>query len=275
MYNRLEEMTWPELQEAIIDGVDTALLVLGSIEQHGPHLPLGTDTILGYAWGEAIAERLGSTIVVPVVRPGLSRHHLGFAGTLTLEESTFQDVVIQICTALAQTGFRKVIPFCSHGGNWPAIFAMRQRLLDALPKGSTLVLLDRGTIDGIEDSIYAFLQGRGIEKPIAGTHAGLRETSHMLDIAASSVRVERVTCGWVGTSARPLIDKGKRILEFSQSGIIGDAVGSTEALGRELNDLTVRLYVDAFRKALLQLGSCRDGNDEGSWRLGREHTQSV
>jgi len=262
MYRCLEEMTWQELQEAIADGADTALLVLGSIEQHGPHLPLGTDTILGYAWGEAIAERLGSTIVVPVVRPGVSRHHLGFPGTLTLEESTFQAVILQICISLAQTGFRKIIPFCSHGGNWPSVFAVSHRLRDALPRGSALVLLDQASVNGIEDRIYAFLREKGIEEPVAGIHAGLRETSHMLDIAACSVRVERITRGWVGASALRLIKEGKRILEISESGILGDAVGSTRELGREINDLTVRLYVEALRAALLQLESGANTHNE-------------
>ena len=253
MVNRLEDMTWQELREAIASGTDTALLVLGSVEQHGPHLPLGTDTILGYAWGEAIAERLGSTIVVPVVRPGLSRHHLGFTGTLTLEEATFQDVVLQVCSSLAQTGFTKVILFCSHGGNWPAVFAMRQRLLDALPGGVSLVLVAPATVDEIEDRLYSFLRERGVEKPVAGTHAGLRETSYMLEIAEPCVRKELATCGWVGLSAKKLLDEGRRICDFSESGIIGDARGSNRALGKELNELTVRLYVEAFREELARL----------------------
>jgi creatinine amidohydrolase len=249
MMIRMEDMTWLELQAALRGGFDTVLLVLGSIEQHGPHLPLATDTILGYAWGEAIARELGETLLAPVIRPGLSRHHLGFPGTLTLDEFAFQSTVEQVSVSLALTGFRTLIPFCSHGGNWPALFSIRRRLEDALPATTQLVLLDEATVEGIEREIYSFLRARGIPEAVAGIHAGLRETSHVLAVSASAVRRDSAVCGWVGESGSELLGEGKSIMEISETGVFGDATAASEELGRELNDLMVRLYADAFRAA--------------------------
>jgi len=247
---RLEEMTWAEVDAAQREGFHSALVVLGSIEQHGPHLPLGTDTLLGYAWGEAIARRLGHTLLAPVVRPGLSSHHQGFAGTLTLEEETFQDTVAQVCQSLARAGFRVILLFCSHGGNWPAVFVLREHLERGLPKGTQLVLPDRETVDDIEREIYMFLGGKGIEEPVAGIHAGLRETSHVLDIAPASVRTDRAILGSTESDVIDLLRLGKPIAEISSSGVLGDATGASAELGRELNELVVKLYADALQAAL-------------------------
>ena len=62
----LEHMTWLEVQEALDEGVDTVVVVVASTEQHGPHLPLGTDTLWGKALGEQVAHRLGNALLAPV-----------------------------------------------------------------------------------------------------------------------------------------------------------------------------------------------------------------
>ncbi len=65
----MEEMTWPEIKRAMQTGKNTVILVAASIEQHGPHLPTATDTIIGYALAEAVAKKLGIALVAPVIRP--------------------------------------------------------------------------------------------------------------------------------------------------------------------------------------------------------------
>lgn len=274
MLIRMEEMSWLELRTALNCGFDTVLLVLGSIEQHGPHLPLGTDTMLGYAWGEAIARKLGQTLLAPVIRPGLSRHHLGFPGTLTLDESAFQTTVEQVTISLSLTGFRTLIPFCSHGGNWQALFSIRRRLEDALPDTMQLVLLSEATVEGIEREICDFLRLRGIPEAVAGIHAGLRETSHVLAISPSAVRRDSAVCGWMGESALQQLSEGKSIIEITDTGVFGDATAATEDLGRELNDLTVRLYADAFRAAMTQREFAGMGGS-GPAALNEDQTQSA
>src|SRR5689334_17523468 len=83
---RLERMTWPEIGEAIANGNTTAIIVAGSSEQHGPHLPEGTDSMIGEGLAVRLAHKLGNALVAPVIRPGCSDHHLAFPGTVSISE---------------------------------------------------------------------------------------------------------------------------------------------------------------------------------------------
>ncbi|MCW4013105.1 MAG: creatininase family protein, partial [Candidatus Bathyarchaeota archaeon] len=80
----LEEMTWTMVEEAIAEGYKTVVMAVGSIEQHGHHLPLATDTYLGDVLATRTAEKLGKTLVAPTIRPGCSEHHLTFPGTISI-----------------------------------------------------------------------------------------------------------------------------------------------------------------------------------------------
>lgn len=82
----LFEMTRPEVEQAIAAGVDTVIVPLGSTEQHGLHLPLGTDAILGAAIGDRVARALGNALLAPGLTIGCSEHHMDFAGSLTLSK---------------------------------------------------------------------------------------------------------------------------------------------------------------------------------------------
>ena len=114
----MEEMSWREIEEAIAGGKTTAILAVASIEQHGPHLPTGTDTYLGCALAEGIARELGNALVAPVMRPGLSEHHLDFPGTVTLTQETFMRVLQEHCTCLARHGFQDIVLISSHGTSY-------------------------------------------------------------------------------------------------------------------------------------------------------------
>ena len=94
-----------------------------SIEQHGPHLPTATDTIIGYALAEAVAAKLGNALVAPVIRPALSFHHIDFPGTITLRMPTFVKVLEEYCESLKVHGFKNIVLFVSHGGNADALKA--------------------------------------------------------------------------------------------------------------------------------------------------------
>src|SRR4030042_2485567 len=78
----LERMTWPEVRAEVQGGRDTVVVPLGAVEQHGPHLPLGTDAMFGDEIGRAAAERLNA-FLAPTIRVGCSHPHLAFAGTIS------------------------------------------------------------------------------------------------------------------------------------------------------------------------------------------------
>ncbi|MBJ7602569.1 MAG: creatininase family protein [Candidatus Dormibacteraeota bacterium] len=80
----IERLSWPEIEAAIRDGMTAAVICAASTEQHGPRLPEATDALLGAAYAEGLARRLGDALVAPVLRPACSEHHTAFSGSLTI-----------------------------------------------------------------------------------------------------------------------------------------------------------------------------------------------
>ena len=113
----LDCLTWPEIKEEIQNGRVTVIVPFGSTEQHGRHMPLGTDAVLGDVFGWGLAERLDA-FLAPTVRYGCSEHHLAFSGTISLNEDTFQRIVMDIVTSLSRHGFRRIVLLPTHGGNF-------------------------------------------------------------------------------------------------------------------------------------------------------------
>jgi creatinine amidohydrolase len=81
-------MVWPEVESALEDGTRTAIVAVGSIERHGPHLPLNVDTLDGDELSRQIAAELSDVLAAPTIRPGCSGHHTGFPGTITVPPET-------------------------------------------------------------------------------------------------------------------------------------------------------------------------------------------
>jgi creatinine amidohydrolase len=129
---RIEHLTSAEIAEAIAAGARTAILPLGAIEQHGPHLPLSVDSDHADALALRIAERLGAALVLPTVRVGYSPHHLGFSGTLSVRPSTLEAICLDYCSSLAAHGFTRVVLFSGHIGNYPIMRDFEPRLAAAL-----------------------------------------------------------------------------------------------------------------------------------------------
>ncbi|TFG33561.1 creatininase family protein [Candidatus Thorarchaeota archaeon] len=119
----LAKMTWPEV-ETILKETDIALVPIGSIEQHGPALPVDNDTYIATEFAIRIAERVWDrkkVVVTPTVSFGFSPHHMQFKGTITLSESTLTNMIVDICRSLVHHGFQKIILINGHGGNTTAI----------------------------------------------------------------------------------------------------------------------------------------------------------
>ena len=91
---------------------------VAAIEQHGPHLPLATDALIGAHFLARVNERLGDDVlVVPQIAVCCSAHHMDFPGTLTVRHETFMSYVLDILDSIAAHGFRKLVLLNSHGGN--------------------------------------------------------------------------------------------------------------------------------------------------------------
>src|ERR671930_578427 len=91
----LDKLTWPEVQSELEAGRDTVVIALGATEQHGRHMPLATDALLGDELARAVADRIDA-FLAPTVRVVCSEHHLDFPGTLSVEEETFHLIVREL-----------------------------------------------------------------------------------------------------------------------------------------------------------------------------------
>lgn len=113
----LHEVTRSAFEEYLKQNPDPiALIPLGSIEQHGPHLPLGTDSLIAVELCRKTAERTGSFVVQPCW-PGYSPHHMAFAGTITFRHETLVNILLDTFESLAHHGVRKIMVVNCHGGN--------------------------------------------------------------------------------------------------------------------------------------------------------------
>ncbi len=126
-------MRWEELSVPTVERLDrdatVLVLPLGSVEQHGRHLPLGTDTILAHALSTAAADRLaGRVAVLPPPWYGFSAHHMRFPGTVTLRTETMIALVEDAAGSVIQHGFRRLLLLNGHGGNNGVIDVLASRL---------------------------------------------------------------------------------------------------------------------------------------------------
>ena len=243
----LFEMTRPEVEEAIASGVDTIIITIGSTEQHGLHLPLGTDAIMGEALGQRVARALGDTLLAPGMRIGCSEHHMDFAGSLTLSRETFIGVVGDICRSLARHGFRHIVLLPTHGGN----FAPLAKAVEAIrPELSGVNLIAFTDLMAFMDEIFQTGKARKVTPEQAGAHAGEFETSIMLYLRPDLVAIDKAQPGYVGDQLRiaPLVfEKGFRAV--TANGVLGDPRNASAANGEAYMAAITDLLVGYINKA--------------------------
>jgi creatinine amidohydrolase len=121
----LERMTWQEVAAELEGTVDAVLLPIGTIEQHGPHMPLDTDCFIARslcARAAEAAEGAGlNVLVAPTMNVTLSWYHMQFPGSIRLSTTTFLQVFREICDSLVHHGFTNIVAVNGHGGNVAAL----------------------------------------------------------------------------------------------------------------------------------------------------------
>lgn len=214
----MEDMTWPEIRAAMDDGCDTVIVAFGATHQHGPHLPLGTDAVLGEHLARRVAARLGA-LVAPTVPLGCSRPHMGYAGTLSLRPETFGAIVADVVASLAETGFRRCVLLPSHAGNLVALAAAVARLPERADFEVVALtdaeLLMRLTLLGQEEL--------GVPLSAGGLHAGEWETSMLLAARPDLVRLDRLEAGYTGDAQLALDALSESgVQSVALNGVLGD-----------------------------------------------------
>jgi len=239
-------MSWLEVQEAIEQGYDTVLILLGSIEQHGPHLPINTDELISEELGVRTAEKLDKALVAPIIRPGCSKHHMEFSGTVSISYKTLKNLVEDYCLAYEKHGFKNIILIPYHGGNYDPIKEFEPELRYKLKKSNLVIIAD------IEKSMELMNKGMkdaGIdfEEPII--HSGASETSILLAIREELVRKDRLEKGYTeDIPISNLFAKGLKF--FTENGVLGDPNLASEKAGEIILESISDWYVDEIRAKL-------------------------
>jgi len=234
-------MTWPEVKKEMDNGREAVVVCLGSHEQHGPHLPLGTDAFLGDAIGRALAERLGA-FLAPTIRFGCSHHHLAFPGTISLGPETLKMVVTDVVASLSRHGFKRIILIPTHGGN----FRPLAEAVAGLPQEQRERVFAYTDLMGLIASTAEQSARYGISKARAGAHAGEWETSFILHLRPELVRLDLAGEGFTGDFEEALARVLEDISEVNPQGVIGDPRPARAEAGETYLEATVDLILKAL-----------------------------
>jgi mycofactocin precursor peptide peptidase len=215
----LADLTWPEAARLAASGALLAIPV-GSTEQHGPHLPLSTDTDIAVALTGRLAARRPGVVVAPPVNYGSSGEHAGFAGTLSIGQAALELLLTELGRSAAET-FGHLVFVCAHGGNAaPA----RQAVARLLAESRDVLL-------------WMPEPQAGPDLPPPDAHAGRTETALQLALTPYRVRSGLAEAG--NTEPLPELMPALRaggIRAVSPNGVLGDPAGASRAEGARLLD---------------------------------------
>jgi len=240
----LKKLTWPEIEERL-SHAELGIVPTGSTEQHGPHGTLAVDAARAERFCEMLAEGLAPrALVAPTIDVGVSHHHLGFPGTMTLKPETFIQVCVDLAWSLQQHGLNQVLFVNGHGGNRPALGIAALRVRQEL--GMKTAWVDCG------GSMAKDWRAEQDVSEVTG-HACEIEMSQSLVLCPEVVRMDQLQPGdltdapygkrpWWGSPAW-MWD------EISKNGALGDATRLSPEMGKELNDLVlgrVQAFVEEY-----------------------------
>lgn len=221
----IEDLTWMEVRDAMKSGKDTVIVATGGVEQNGPYLVAGKHNIILRATTEAIARKLGNTLVAPIVPfvpegtiepPDL---HMKYPSTISVTEETFAALLTDICRSLRAHGFKRIILIGDSGGNQ-----------EGMKNVATALNLkwqgDRSTVYFIREyydfaGVAKWLEKQGIKQTDEGLHDDFAMTAMMMSVDPASVRTkQRIAAGKFhinGVELAPqekTIEWGKKIVDF-------------------------------------------------------------
>lgn len=233
---KLAHLTWPEVEA--IDRDCVVLIPTGSLEQHGAHLPLFTDSLIVTAVAEAAEAQLSEQVLLtPTLWLGASAHHLGFAGSLSASFETYEGAIQEVVEALVAHGFRKFVVVNGHGGNTSPNDVATRRLKAKHPH---LSVGHVGYFAFCEEVIAEVLEGPAKTM----RHACEGETSLMMHLHPNLVRADRrrddglapnppvkslihffdeiTEQGSLGYATLAMAEKGARIFDAAVTGLVGE-----------------------------------------------------
>ncbi len=237
---RFEYLNWQKIESIAKDKRSTVVWPFGAVEQHGPHLPLATDSIFVDEIIDEVFKLFSSDIPLkklPTQFIGFSPEHKGFAGTISLPSNLITSIIKEVGCQLSEMGFKRLILINGHGGQISLLNSAARELKSFAPSMAVFPCFLWSGVSGLSD----LLSETEIKH---GLHASLAETSLMLALKPELVGDERpheiikgqIPEGWSLEGDAPTAWLTE---ELSKSGVIGDSRGSNDSLGKDLKELLI------------------------------------
>ncbi|MCC6311880.1 MAG: creatininase family protein [Trueperaceae bacterium] len=240
MNRALDAMTWPEAEVALT-ATRPVILPLGSTEQHGPHMSMGTDNVMVSFWAKRLAASCDG-LYLPTLNYGQVWSAREFPGTISLSPSALEAVLVDVADSLYRHGVRRLVLLSGHMGNAQVMVSAARKLLELFPDMVTLRICYPSTkqvMDGIAET--PLWNGNNF-------HAAEIETSLMLAVAPEACRME------LAPSEYPEVPTGYagRVVpwrEFSRTGVFGDASAATAEKGERLISRWLEVMTELVQEA--------------------------
>ena len=247
---RYEEFTWPEIRQAVAEQ-RVCVLPVGTIEQHGPHLPLSTDVVTSTEMSRRAVERIPTeAVLLPSVFYAFNEHHLDFPGTIAVEGHTFVNYVTDIGKSLAHHGFRKILLVNGHGSNVPFLDVAARNITNHTEAICAMIpwwkLVPKTLFQELRESEYPGGMAHGCEL----------ETSVLLHLRGDLVRMDKAERDlasqrseffyWDLEAPSPVFFQ-EFFSRYSRTGTSGDPTKATEEKGRRFVDAVVERLIALIR----------------------------
>lgn len=217
---------------------ELAIIPVGSLEQHGPHLPVMTDWAIAADIGRRVAEKMDA-FLVPALPISTCREQMGKKGSVWMEPTTFYQMMTDIIMSLKTQGFKKVGILQCHGG----IFIMTPLVRDLNARNNPDLMVALADSTAFAARLYA----EGLLETNTELHAGEGETSKMLAIAPETVHMDKAV-DFVPNVPRPYLSYGS-IFQASPTGVWGEATKGTAEKGEKLLARMAEMAVEELNNA--------------------------
>ncbi len=248
---RYEEFTWPEIRDAVAQN-RVAVLPVGTVEQHGPHLPLSTDVVTSTEMSRRAVERLPKeAVLLPSVYYSFNEHHMDFPGTIAIEGETIVRYVTDIGKSLAHHGFRKILLVNGHGSNVPFLDVAARNITNKTDAICAMVswwsLIPRELLEQLRES----------EFPGGMAHGCELETSVLLYLCGELVQFDKAKRDinfqpteffyWDLQSPSPVFFQ-EWFSRYSKTGTVGDPTKATKEKGEKFVNAVVERMVALLKE---------------------------
>jgi creatinine amidohydrolase len=234
----LQDMTWPEVRQALNDGYDTVIVPFGGTEQGGLHLILGKHNHIIAATAEQAARQVGKVLITPVMpfapEGGFDppTGNMPWIGTLGLRPATFAAVAEDLANSLKSHGFKLILFVADHGLSGAPLAKLAKRLDEAWHRRGIRVRHLAAYYDN--NGQQAWLRRQEFKHRQIGNHAGIRDTAELMQVHPKGVRLDR--------RHGPSFRLGEDI------GTNGDPSLATVKIGKMMLDLKIKTLVTAIRE---------------------------